>query len=132
MPSGKSFLRYTADAMQYICFENAICVRFAHVRYDRNSFRVPQDISRIPSGIHIASRQSDDCLDMPWDIRVNKTVSIYADCSSSLVEQFRLSETVEWAALIIDRNGIISHNRNVSVGIHKPIKNPSALFQKCN
>lgn len=29
---------------------------------------------------------------MPWDNGVNKTVSIYADCSSSLVEQFPLYE----------------------------------------
>ena len=66
---------------------------------------------------------------MPWDNGVNKTVSIYADYSSALVEQFPLSETVEWAALIIDRNGIISHNRNVSVGIHKPIKTRMHFFK---
>ena len=66
---------------------------------------------------------------MPWDNGVNKTVSIYADYSSALVEQFPLSETVEWAALIIDRNGIISHNRNVSVGIHKPVKTRLHFFK---
>lgn len=37
---------------------------------------------------------------MPWDNSVNKTVSIYADCSSSLVEQFPPSKAVEWADLM--------------------------------
>ena len=39
-------------------------------------------------------------LDVPWDNSVNKTVSIYADCSSSLVEQFPPSKAVEWADLM--------------------------------
>ena len=39
-------------------------------------------------------------LHMPWDNSVNKTVSIYADCSSSLVEQFPPSKAVEWADLM--------------------------------
>ena len=45
----------------------------------------------------------DQChggFDMPWDNSVNKTVSIYADCSSSLVEQFPPSKAVEWADLM--------------------------------
>lgn len=37
---------------------------------------------------------------VPWDNSVNKTVSIYADCSSSLVEQFPPSKAVEWADLM--------------------------------
>ena len=56
---------------------------------------------------YVSLGKLDNRLDMNWDNSVNKTVSIYADCSSSLVEQFPLSETVEWADLIIDRDEII-------------------------
>ena len=66
---------------------------------------------------------------MPWDNSVNKNAVIHADNSTVLVEQFPLSETVVWADLIIDRNGIISHNRNVSVGIHKTIKTRPHFFK---
>jgi len=45
---------------------------------------------------------------MPWDNSVNKNAVICADYSHALVEQFPLSETVEWAALITDRDEIIS------------------------
>ncbi len=67
-----------------------ICARFARTRYDMNSFTprrayripkeyiAPQGISRILSGIHIASRQSNDCLHMPRDNSVNKIAAIYA------------------------------------------------------
>ena len=66
---------------------------------------------------------------MPWDNGVNKKAHIHADNSTVLVEQFPFSKMVEWAALIIDRIGIISHNRNVSVGIHKPIKTRLHFFK---
>ena len=42
----------------------------------------------------------DGSYKVPWDNSVNKTVSIYADCSSSLVEQFPPSKAVEWADLM--------------------------------
>ena len=47
------------------------------------------------------SRQSQDCLDMPWDNSLNKNVHIYAGAATALVEQVPVAETVEWAALII-------------------------------
>ena len=57
---------------------------------------------------YVSLGKLDNRLNMPWDNSVNKMVSIYADCSSSLVEQFPLSETVEWTALMIDQDEIIS------------------------
>ncbi len=63
---------------------------------------------------------------MPWDNSVNKTMSIYAYRSSSLVEQFPIYETVEWADLVIDRYEIISQNWNL---IHYCIKrNVAPIF----
>ena len=50
--------------------------------------------------VDLALGKQDNRLDMPWDNSVNKTVSIYADCSSSLVEQFPPSKAVEWADLM--------------------------------
>ncbi len=53
------------------------------------------------------SGQSNDCLDMPWDNSVNKKAHIHAVAATLLVEQFPLSEKVEWADLIIDQDEII-------------------------
>jgi hypothetical protein len=44
---------------------------------------------------------------MPWDNSVNKKAHIHAVAATLLVEQFPLSEKVEWADLIIDRDEII-------------------------
>ena len=42
----------------------------------------------------------DDDFAMPWDNSVNKNAIIYAVAATVLVEQFPVTETVEWAALM--------------------------------
>ena len=67
---------------------------------------------------------------MPWDNRVNKKTHIHAIAATVLVEQFPVTESVEWATLMasLPLIGIYRENPNTSGMMPAPKVNTPILY----